>query len=181
MVTRSCLLKTQVYSFKTKSITHFMPMLSKISITLISGWPPVNYQSMLPKQNLLFRSTKSKTPPSGQSISLRKLDVEQVSSLKFRGVHIDKHLTWSVHAKHVLNKLISGLVAMRRVKPFLNQGSLITLYHSLIGIHLQNCISSWNYGNTTITNKKIANVSIGLLGIKVWCSPGISKLNKNYS
>ena len=54
---------------------------------------------------MLFRSTKSKTPPSGQSISLRKLDIEQVSSLKFLGVHIDEHLTWLDHAKHALNKL----------------------------------------------------------------------------
>ena len=75
---------------------------------------------------MLFRSTKSKTPPSGQSISLRKLDIEQVSSLKFLGVHIDEHLTWSVHAKHVLNKLRSGLAAVRRVKPFLNQLTLIS-------------------------------------------------------
>ena len=67
---------------------------------------------------MLFRSTKSKTPPSGQPISLRKFDIEQVCSLKFLGVHIDEHLTWSVHAKHVLNKLRSGLAAVRRVKPF---------------------------------------------------------------
>ena len=39
---------------------------------------------------MLFRSTKSKTPPSGQSISLRKLDIEQVSSLKFFSVHVDE-------------------------------------------------------------------------------------------
>ena len=102
---------------------------------------------------MLFRSTTSKTPPSGQFISLTKLDIEQVSSLKFLGVHIDEHLTWSVHAKHVLNKLKSGLVAVRRVKPFLNQGTLITLYLSLMGSHLQYCISSWCFGNTKITNK----------------------------
>ena len=102
---------------------------------------------------MLFKSTQSQTPPSGQSISLRKLDIEQVSSLKFLAVHIDEHLTWSVHAKHVLNKLRSGLAAMRRVKPFLNQGPLITLYHSLMGSHLLYCIFSWYYGNTTITNK----------------------------
>ena len=67
---------------------------------------------------MLFRSTKSKTPTSGQSISLRKLDTEQVSTLKFFGVHIDEHQTWSIHAKHVLNKLRSGLTAVRRVKLF---------------------------------------------------------------
>ena len=102
---------------------------------------------------MLFRSTKSKTSNSGQSITLRKLDIEQVSTLKFFGVHIDEHLTWSVHAKHVLNKLRSGLAAVRRVKPFLNQGTLITLYHSFMGSHLQYYISRWCYGNKTTTNK----------------------------
>ena len=108
---------------------------------------------------MLFRSTKSKTP-------LRKVDIEQVSTLKFLGVHIDEHLTWSVHAKHVLNKLRSGLAAVRRVKPFLKQGTLITLYHSLMGSHFQYCISSWCYGNTTITNKlqKICDIFIRLAG-----------------
>ena len=55
---------------------------------------------------ILFRSTKSKTPTSGQSISFRKLDIEQVITSKFLGVHFDEHLTWSVHAMHVLNKLV---------------------------------------------------------------------------
>ena len=64
---------------------------------------------------MLYRSTKSKTPSSGQSISRRKLDIEQASTLKFLGGHINEHLTWSVHAKHVLNKLRSGLAAVRRV------------------------------------------------------------------
>ena len=103
---------------------------------------------------MLFRSTKSKTPPSGQPISSRKLDIEQVCSLKFFGVHIDEHLTWSVHAKHVLNKLRSGLAAVRRVKPFFeSRNTNHLIYHSLTDSHLQYCISSWYYGNTTITKK----------------------------
>ena len=92
---------------------------------------------------MLFRSTKSKTPPKPTIHLIKKLDIEQVSSLKLLGTHIDEHLTWSVYAKHVLNELRSGLAAVRRVKPFLNQGTLITLYYSLMGSHLQYCISSW--------------------------------------
>ena len=41
---------------------------------------------------MLFRSIKSKTLSSGQTISLRKLYIEQVSTLKFLDVHIDEHL-----------------------------------------------------------------------------------------
>ena len=67
---------------------------------------------------MLFRSTKSRTPTSRPSISIRKLDTELVGKLKFLDVHAEEHLTWRVHAKHVLNKLRSGLAAVRRVKPF---------------------------------------------------------------
>ena len=81
-------------------------------------------------KRMLLRSTKSKTPTSDQSISLRKLDIELVSAMKILDAHINEHLLRSVHAKHKLNKLRPSLAALRRVKPFLNQETLITQYHS---------------------------------------------------
>ena len=70
---------------------------------------------------MLFRSTKSKNTSSRRSISLRKLDIEQVTTFKFLGVHIDEYLTKSVLAKNVLNILRSGWADVKKVKPFLNQ------------------------------------------------------------
>ena len=81
----------------------------------------------------------------------------------------------------MLNKLRSGLAAARRVKPFLNQGTQIILYHSLMGSHLQYCISSWYSGNTTITNKlqKLCDKFITLACGRN-CNSDITDIRQNY-
>ena len=151
MVTRLCLLMIQVYSFKTKTIIHFMPIAQE-DLRNIHQWMIAIKLSINASKTkcMLFSATKSKTPSFGQSISVRKLDIEQVSTLKFLGVHIHEHLTWSVYAKHVLNKLRSGLAAVRRVKPFLNQGNTnhlisFTNGQSFAVLHLQ--LVLWQHNN----------------------------------
>ena len=53
--------------------------------------------------------------------------------------------------KYLLSKLCLG--ATRRIRSFLNQKSLLTLYHSLFNSHLQYCIKNWCYSNKTLVNK----------------------------
>ena len=102
---------------------------------------------------ILFRSSKSKPPPTNLTVTLRNIKIEQVTTMKFLGVHIDEHLTWTGHIRHLQNKLRSTLGVVSRIKPFLRQGSMLTLYHSLINSHLQYCITNWCIGNKTLINK----------------------------
>ena len=102
---------------------------------------------------ILFRSSKSKPPPINLTVTLRNMKIEQVTTMKFLGVHIDEHLTWTGHIRHLQNKLRSTLGVVSRIKPFLRQGSMLTLYHSLINSHLQYCITNWCIGNKTLINK----------------------------
>ena len=55
--------------------------------------------------------------------------------------------------KHLLNKLRCSLGAVCRVKPLLNQDTLLQLYHSLINSHLLYCVQNWCYGNKTFCQK----------------------------
>ena len=55
--------------------------------------------------------------------------------------------------KYLLSKLRSCLRATRRIRSFLNQKSLLTLYHSFFNSHLQYCITNWCYSNKTLVNK----------------------------
>ena len=54
---------------------------------------------------------------------------------------------------YLLSKLRSCLGATRRIRSFLNQKSLLTLYHSLFKSRLQYCITNWCYTNKTLVNK----------------------------
>ena len=70
--------------------------------------------------------------------------------------------------KYLLSKLCSCLGATRRIRSFLNQKSLLTLYHSFFNSHLQYCITNWCYSNKTLVNKlqqlcnKFIRVTFGL-------------------
>ena len=64
-----------------------------------------------------------------------------------------KNLSWCQHMKYLLSKLRSCLRATRRIRSFLNQKYLLTLYHSFFSSHLQYCITNWCYSNKTLVNK----------------------------
>ena len=102
---------------------------------------------------ILFRPPKCKEVQVNPIVSLRGKQIEKVSSTKFLGVYVDEHLSWKIHMKHLLNKLRCSLGAGCRVKPLLNQDTLLQLYHSLINSHLLYCVQNWCYGNKTFCQK----------------------------
>ena len=102
---------------------------------------------------MLFRSKHSNTQHTNLNLIIRNNKIEQVSSLKFLGVYIDEYLSWCPYMKYLLSKLRSCLGATRRIRSFLNQKSLLTLYHSLFNSYLQYCITNYCYSNKTLVNK----------------------------
>ena len=46
--------------------------------------------------------------------------IEQVSSVKTLGVHIDKNLSWNIHIEKMAKKIASGIGAIKRCRPFVN-------------------------------------------------------------
>ena len=69
---------------------------------------------------MLFKSPRSKPISSHLHIIFRDKKIEQVSRLKFLGVHIDEHLSWTKHAKYLFSKLQCGIGAITKVKSYLN-------------------------------------------------------------
>ena len=76
--------------------------------------------------------------------------LESVENIKYLGVTIDKHLTWSVHVQNIIKKVSSTIACIRRVQNYLCKKQLIILYYSLILPHFDYCNSVW--GNTFKTN-----------------------------
>ena len=50
-------------------------------------------------------------------------------------------------------KLRSVLGAVLRVKPYLNEDTMLTLYHSLLMSNIRFCKTNWCFGNKTIINQ----------------------------
>ena len=76
--------------------------------------------------------------------SNRKLDgtkLSKVKSTKFLGVVIDDQLTWEPQVEYLKAKLISRIVTIKRIKPFIPKTEYEKVYNALFMFHLSYCIS----------------------------------------
>ena len=127
----------------------------------IDNWLIANKLSLNVKKTkyILFSSRTTKTLSKDSVLTIRKNQIERVTSVKLLGVIFNERLTWKDHMAMLISKLKSSLYTVMRVKPFLTQEALLTLFHSLILSHIRYCITTWCYGHSVLLNKlqKICN------------------------
>ena len=100
-------------------------------------------------KTILFGS-KGKIKNDTISVKYKNDSLESVDSIKYLGVMIDKHLTWSLHVQNVIKKVSKTIACIRRVQHFMSKKNLIMLYYSLILPHFDYCNVVW--GNTSKAN-----------------------------
>ena len=66
--------------------------------------------------------------------------VQQISSQKHLGIHLDEELTFKHHINKKINKANKGIGIIRKFNSILLRSSLLTIYRSFIRPHL-------NYGD----------------------------------
>jgi hypothetical protein len=54
--------------------------------------------------------------------------ISSVVSNKCLGIDLDDRLTFDINIEEICKKICSGIGALRRIKPFVPQTSLVTLY-----------------------------------------------------
>ena len=64
--------------------------------------------------------------------SLIIFPIEQVSCVKSLWVHIDENVMWHFHIDKLCKKITSAIEAIKRVKLFVPQSTLLCIYNSLI-------------------------------------------------
>ena len=67
-------------------------------------------------------------------------NIERKSSMKFLGVMLDEHISWTDHVGTTENKIVKNIDLLYRVSQFLNDSSLKTVYFS----YIRSCL---NYAN----------------------------------
>ena len=123
-------------------------------LQLVDQWLIANRLSVNVSKTkyFLFKTAQSKLTTKKQTLTLRQNKIEQVKCIKFLGVYIQEHLSWSRHINHLISKLRSVLGTVIKVKSLLNKRSLL-LYHSLINNQLSYCILNWCFGNKTLVKR----------------------------
>ena len=89
-------------------------------------------------------------------LKINDYDIKRSSSIKFLGVLVDEHLSWTDHINILENKLSKNLGLLYKSKHFLNANGMKSLYYSFFHSYL-------NYGNIA------------------WCSTSMTKIKKLYS
>ena len=73
--------------------------------------------------------------------------------MKSLGVYIDEDLTWHSHIHKLCKKIASAIGAIKRVKPFVPQSTLLNIYNSLVQSHFDYCSLVWGNCGKTLSNK----------------------------
>ena len=75
-------------------------------------------------------------------LSLRKIhDFYQSTEI------VDDQLKWNSHINTVATKVSKGIGMIRRMKAFVPQSTLISVYNSIILPHFDYCSLVWDIGN----------------------------------
>ena len=73
--------------------------------------------------------------------------IKYVKVTKFLGVLIDNNLIWKAHTSHITNIVSKYNGIIRKVRPYLNQDSLHTIYNTLVLPYLFYCALVWGDKN----------------------------------
>ena len=73
--------------------------------------------------------------------------------MKSLGIYIDENLTWHFHIDKLCKKIASAIGAIKRVKPFVPQSTLLNIYNSLVQSHFDYCSLVWGNCGKTLSNK----------------------------
>ena len=79
--------------------------------------------------------------------------LQQKDHVKYLGVLLDQHVNWKYHIKSVALKVSRGLGIIAKLKPFLNDKLIRTIYFSVVYSHLYYGIQAWGSADPTIRNK----------------------------
>ena len=79
--------------------------------------------------------------------------INQVSSVKSLGVHIDENLSWNMHIEKIAKKIASGIGAIKRCRPFVNRATLEFVFNALVQPYFNYCSEVWGHCNKSLSNR----------------------------
>ena len=101
---------------------------------------------------VIFRSPQKK---SNRNVTLimNKKALQQKDHVKYLGVLIDEHLNWKYQINQVALKISRGIGILAKLKPYLKEKLLRTIYFSLVYSYLSYGVQAWGSAADSIKNK----------------------------
>ena len=93
--------------------------------------------------------------------------LEQVSKIKYLGIYIDSHLSWHDHIDYVCDKVSKSINIMTKIKSYLGNQCLTSIYYSLVYPYLIYGCLLWgnNYDNPLSQLIRLQNKAVRIIEI----------------
>ena len=86
-----------------------------------------------------------------QNIVIDNIPLDIKESVKFLGITLDSHLSWSQHVNNVSSSIAKGIGILYKLKRFLLEHSLLVIFNALILPYINYCNIIWgNCGKTKL-------------------------------
>ena len=69
---------------------------------------------------------------SHPNVFIENQQIKKVGECKTLGVTIDQHLSWKRNTDKICEKVTAGISAIRRIKPFVDQDTLVLIYNAIV-------------------------------------------------
>ena len=114
-----------------------------------------NVKTWLLANKLSLNVAKTEFLLIGSRHNIRNLDVQpdlrigqhplkQVTHSRVLGVEIDQYLSWGEHIDVITKKLTSGIGAIRRIRNFVDQPTLISVHNAIVQPYFDYCSEVWD-------------------------------------
>ncbi len=87
---------------------------------------------------------KIKNIPRGIPILINNVPVSRVNGYKCLGVTLDEKLNWEHHTDMIIKKVNAGIAVIKRMKTYVPQEFLQTVYNALIQPYFYYCCQLWD-------------------------------------
>ena len=81
---------------------------------------------------MLIGSPQMIKSTSQPNILIENKQIQQVNQTKTLGITVDQHLSWKPNTENICKKITSGILALRRVKPFIAEKETLNSVHNAI-------------------------------------------------
>ena len=120
----------------------------------LSLWLNINRLALnVDKTNFVIFRSPHKRSNHNVTLLMNRKALQQKEHVKYLGVLLDEHLNWKYQINNVALKISRGIGILAKLKPFLKEKLLRSIYYSLVYSHLSYGVHAWGSANDTSLNK----------------------------
>ena len=121
--------------------------------TLILEWMNTNKLTLNYAKTKSMLFSRKRGNQTTIRIAINSNQIECVSTFKYLGVIIDQKLSWDAHVKYLKSKLSQANGAIFKLRKFVSRKTLVSIYNSLVGSHLNYGILIWGAAKDCVLKK----------------------------